>query len=211
MRIDAFFYRILFGLAWVLTHVICRLEVSGQEHIPQQGPLLVVSNHLSWYDPFLLGILFPRRLWFYTKTEIFSWPLIGQLARMTGQIPVARGSADRLALERALGYLREGRALVIFPEGTVERQEQMISAHTGVAMLALRSKATLLPIAHTGTRRLFRREGGWFPRITVHIGEAYTPTLPEGTPRKVGFQIVTADIMKRIADMMPDEARGVYR
>ena len=119
--------------------------------------------------------------------------------------------SDRAALEKALKYLSEGRAVVVFPEGTVERQEKMISAHTGVAMLALRSGATLLPVAHTGTRRVLRRDRGWFPRVNVQIGRPYVPALPEVIARKVALQEMTQDIMKHIAEMLPVEQRGVYR
>ncbi len=211
MKLGDLFYTWMRTLFRVFTFLICRYQVSGQASIPQSGPLLVVSNHLSWYDPFLLALIFPRRLWFYTKIEVFSWPIVGWLARITGQIPVQRGVADRVALERALASLREGKALVIFPEGTVERQEQMIAAHTGVAMLALRSGATMLPVAHAGTRRVLRLSGGWRPRVTVHIGEPYVPTLPAGMSRKVGLQVITNDSMQRIAEMMPLELRGVYK
>ncbi len=211
MRSGAVIYALLHLLASGFTRLICRYRVSGLEHVPRSGPLLVVSNHLSWYDPFLLGVLFPRRLWFYTKVEVFDWPLIGWLARRTGQIPVQRGAADRVAIEHALAALREGKALVIFPEGTVERQEQMIAAHTGVAMLALRSGATLIPVAHAGTRRVLRFRGSWLPLVTVCIGEPYTPVLPPGMSRKMGLQLITDESMRRIAEMMPAEARGIYQ
>ncbi len=141
---------------------------------------------------------------------MFSWPVVGWLCKVTGQIPVHRGESDRAALEKTLTYLREGKALIFFPEGTVERQEQMIAAHTGVAMLALRSGATLLPVAHTGTRRILRRGRGWFPRVTVKIGKPYVPVLPEGVARKAGLQAITQEVMQHIAEMLPVEQRGIY-
>jgi 1-acyl-sn-glycerol-3-phosphate acyltransferase len=158
----------------------------------------------------LAGVL-PRRAWFFAKEEVFRWPLVGWLCRLTGQIPVHRGESDRVALEKALAYLREGRALIVFPEGTVERQEQMIAAHTGVAMLALRSGAVVLPIAHTGTRRVLRSLRAWPPRVNIQIGEPYTPALPEGMARKASLQVVTQEVMVHIAGMLPPERRGVYR
>jgi len=194
----------------IITRLICRYRVYGLERVPESGPLLIVANHLSWYDPLLIGVVLRRRVWFFTKAELFRWPAIGKACRATEQIPVRRGESDRAALEKGLIYLREERALGIFPEGTVERQNVMTPALTGVAMLAIRSGATVLPVAHVGTRKVLRSPRDWFPRVTVHIGEPFIPTLPAGVPRKAGLQKVTDDIMLRIATMLPPENRGVY-
>ncbi len=86
----------------------------------------------------------------------------------------------------------------------------MIPALTGVALLAIRSGATVLPVAHTGTHKVLRSPLYWFPRVTIMIGEPYVPVLPAGVPRKVGLQQVTDEMMFRIADMLPPECRGVY-
>lgn len=203
-------YRILKPLVWLLTHIICRCRVFGRENIPHEGPVLIVANHLLWYDPLLIGILFPRRLWFMAKIEIFRLPLVGLACRLTGQIPVNRGESDRSALEQALEYLRQGRAVTIFPEGAVAQHERLLAAHTGVAMLALRSGAPILPIAHSGTRRIFVGRRAWLPRVTVRIGKPYVPRIPEGVSRKAALRMVTEDLMLRIAQMLPPEDRGEY-
>ncbi len=204
------FYALLRPLAWLLTHLVCRYRVSGRERVPLSGPLLVAANHLSWYDPIILALVLPRRVWFFAKIEVFRWPIVGWLCRLTGQIPVHRGEGDRAALEKALAYLREGKALIVFPEGTVERQEQMIAAHTGMAMLAVRSGATILPVGHTGTRRILRSLRSWFPPVAIHIGEPLVPVMPEGVAHKSGLQVITQDVMMRISGMLPQECRGVY-
>jgi 1-acyl-sn-glycerol-3-phosphate acyltransferase len=198
------------NLAYLLAHLVCRYRVNGREHVPASGAVLIVANHLSWFDPLLLSIIFPRRIWYFAKIQVFNWPIVGWLCRVTGQIPVHRGEGDRAALERAIVYLRAGKVIVFFPEGTVERQEQMIVAHTGVAMLALHSGAALLPVAHSGTRRVLRCGRGWFPRVDIQIGVPYIPTIPEGVTRKAGLQLITQEVMERIAEMLPAERRGVY-
>jgi 1-acyl-sn-glycerol-3-phosphate acyltransferase len=204
-------YWIAWNISWFFTHVVCRYHVRGVENMPPSGPLLIVANHLSWYDPFLIGVILPRRLWFCAKVELFSWPLFGWACKQTGQIPVRRGKSDRASLEKALAYLREGKAVVIFPEGKVEKHGRMIEAHTGIAMLALRSGAKLLPIAHTGLRpRLF----GWlnyiFPRGSVRIGMPFTPQIPTSLSHREVLRFITQDVMERIASMLPSEQRGIY-
>lgn len=203
-------YNFLRAALRLLTHLICRYRVYGLERVPENGPLLIVANHLSWYDPILLGVALRRRVWFFTKSEIFRWPIIGNASKATGQIPVRRGESDRAALEKGLAYLKEGKALGIFPEGTVERKTTMIPALTGVGMLAIRSGAPVLPIAHAGTRKVLRSPRWWFPRVTITIGEPFVPVVPTGVPRKVSLQRVTDEMMLRIARMLPPENRGVY-
>lgn len=210
-KVSSFVYWAARGLAWLLVRLVCRCRFSGREHVPRTGALLVVANHLSWFDPILLSLVTSRRVWFFAKEEVFRWPVVGWLCTVTGQIPVHRGEGDRTALERALAYLGEGRAIVFFPEGTVERQEKMIAAHPGVAMLAMRSGATLLPIAHMGTRRVLRPGRGWFPRVQVTVGLPYKPALQTGTARKAGLQEITREVMLHIAEMLPTAQRGVYQ
>ena len=204
-------YRFFRVSLWLVTHLICRYRVNGLENVPE-GSLLIVANHLSWYDPILLGVILPRRVWFFTKAEIFRWPIAGAVCKATGQIPVHRGASDRAALEKSLEYLREGKALVVFPEGTVERKEQMIAAHTGAAMLALRTGVIILPIAHTGTRRILRSlRTSWLPRVNIQIGTPFVPINSEGVPRKAELKAVTQQIMESIAELLPPESRGVYK
>jgi 1-acyl-sn-glycerol-3-phosphate acyltransferase len=158
----------------------------------------------------LIGVVLQRRDWFFTKIEIFHWPIVGLLCRLTGQIPVNRGARDRETLDKGLAYLREGKALVVFPEGIVERQERMITAYTGTAMLAVRTGVSVLPIAHYGTRRVLRSFRIWFPNVDIEIGKPYVPLLPSGVSRKAGLQFITEDMMTRMAEMLPEEQRGLY-
>ena len=204
-------YHTLHPVARLLIFLVCRVSVRGTEHVPMNGPLLLVSNHLSWFDPILVAGLLPRRTWFFAKQEIFSWPIVSWLVRRTGQIPVHRGKRDRAALEQALTYLQEQHTLLIFPEGTVARQEQLLEAYTGGAMLALRTGTTVLPVALSGSRRILRPGSGWRPYVTVQFGEPYVPAVPTGLTRKEGLRTITQEMMQRIATMLPPEQRGAYR
>jgi|SRR5579875_636644 1-acyl-sn-glycerol-3-phosphate acyltransferase len=203
-------YSFLHRFFWVVTHLACRYEIYGRDRVPVDGSLLIVANHPSWYDPMLLGVIVPRRVWFFAKSEIFRWPLVGLLCHITGQIPVRRGESDRVALEKGLVYLKEGRAVVVFPEGAVERGGRMMPARAGAAMLAIRSGTTVLPVANIGTRPVLRSLRHFFPRVQVQIGEPFVPKLPEGVSRKAGLQMLTHDIMTRIAEMLPPEQQGIY-
>ena len=203
-------YSALRAAFWVLTHVVCRYHVKGREYVPLKGPLLIIANHVSWYDPILMGVVLPRRVWFFTKIEIFRWPIVGLLCRLTGQIPVKRGAHDHAAIEKGLAYLREGKAVVIFPEGAVEKQGRMMSAHTGTAMLAVRTGVPVLPIALCGTRRILRSLRIWLPDVYVEIGKSFVPLLPPGVSHKAGLQAIAEDMMTRIAEMLPVEQRGSY-
>jgi len=79
-----------------------------------------------------------------------------------------------------------------------------------MAMLAVRTGATVLPVGHTGTRRILHSLHSWFPPVTIHIGEPLVPAMPEGVAHKSALQMITQDVMLRIAGMLPPECRGVY-
>src|SRR5437899_2343842 len=99
VKFDTMLYWMVRAGCWLVLHLVSRPKVSGQEFMPRTGPLLIVANHLSWFDPLLLGSIFPRRLWFLTKRELFNWPIVGWISQVTGQIPVRRGKGNRAALE----------------------------------------------------------------------------------------------------------------
>lgn len=192
------------GLA-VLTDA--RLE--GEERIPRSGPLLVVANHVSLTDPPLLAALFPRRLAFLAKEELFHPALWGWAFRAAGMIPVRRGRPERGVLEEALGVLRAGGALAVFPEGRRSRDGVLLPAEPGVGLLAVRSGALVLPVAVLGTEGL-DRPAGWLgrPRLVVRCGHPYRPTAP--APGTTGYRAVADEAMRQIAPLLPPERRGPY-
>ena len=128
-------------------------KVVGCENVPPSGPLIIVANHQSNFDPPLLGAIIPRRIWFLAKDAIFKGPIAYWFLRSYGAFPLNRDQADIRAFRWVLEQLEQGDAVVIFPEGT-RSKGALQKAHPGVVRLALKAQAPLLPVGITGTERL---------------------------------------------------------
>ncbi len=192
------------------------MRIEGLENIPKSGPALLISNHLHNVDPILLYAVLIRPGRFMAKKEVFSVPVIGWLAKFFAAFPVDRGNADRAALRLAEKHLANGKIVGIFPEGTRSPDATMQEAYPGVAMIAVRSGAPILPVAIFGTERIpFNGKKGrgqtWRrPRVIVRIGPTFN--LPETPPgqRRPGLPAVTNLMMTEVARLLPPEYRGVY-
>ena len=138
----------LYHVARVVLEAVClsalRLESSGRENVPLEGPLIVASNHVSYVDPVALGVSFPRPIWYMAKVELFRVPVLGPLISALNAYPVDRGKGDIAAIKASVRMLREGKAIGIFPEGTRNLTGE-VKPHTGVALLASLSGAPVLP------------------------------------------------------------------
>lgn len=191
---------------WLLT----RLEVTGVENVPAQGGLMVITNHVSFLDPPLLGMVIPRHIWWMSKIENWDNRILGTILTLYGAFPVQRGEVDRKALTRAMGILRGGGVLGIAPEGTRSRTWQLARAKPGAARLALHTGATILPVGIAGTQLA---RSAWpklrRPAITLRIGRPFT--LEASRPLSKERQQELADqMMYRIAELLPPSYRGVY-
>lgn len=192
------------------------MRIEGLENIPKSGPALLISNHLHNFDPILLYAVLIRPGRFMAKKEVFSVPVIGWLTKFFDGFPVDRGSADRAALRLAEQHLANGKIVGIFPEGTRSPDATMQDAYPGVAMIAVRSGAPILPVAIFGTESMpFNGKKGrshsWRrPRVIVRIGHTFN--LPETQPgqRRPGLPAVTQIMMTEVARLLPPEYRGVY-
>ncbi|GIX06232.1 MAG: 1-acyl-sn-glycerol-3-phosphate acyltransferase [Candidatus Poribacteria bacterium] len=147
---------------------ICNPRIWGFERIPLEGPLIVAANHASYLDPILLGALIPREIHFMAQHRLF-WGPLGWLIRKYNAFPVRRGEADLSALRHAIGVLRQGGALLIFPEGTRGTGEELLEARKGIGFLATRTGAPVLPVLLNGTHRVLGRQHRWIHRAQVDI------------------------------------------
>lgn len=169
-------YRACQSSANALSRLLWGIRIEGLENVPREGALLVTANHRSNLDPPLLGAVLPREVGYAAKKELFEVPGLGALIRALNAIPVNRSNMAPSTLRRFESWLGEGKALLIFPEGTRQRSGLLGEAKAGVGLLVERFRVPVLPIWIEGTESPFRnvfRRG----RVRVVIGSPYT--LPE--------------------------------
>lgn len=156
-----------------MLHVYFRGRIYGAENVPQQGPLVVVSNHASDFDPPILSSCMKRPVAFMAKEELFEIPILKKAIVLYGAYPVKRGMADRSAIRSALSYLEQGWATGVFLQGTRTADGRITEPKLGAALIAAKAKAPLLPVSLWGTSEISRK-GSSVPRsvpLTVRIGE----------------------------------------
>jgi len=137
--------------------LIFRIKIHGRENCPNEGAVIVAINHKSFWDAVLIAGFMPRQLTFMAKKELFDVPLLGAIIQWAGAFPVARGTGDIGAIKAALSALKAGKALGIFPEGTRIKGNQPHSAKAGVAFIAEKTGAPILPVAIRGGYRIFSK------------------------------------------------------
>jgi 1-acyl-sn-glycerol-3-phosphate acyltransferase len=136
--------------------VFYRWQVIGSEHIPKEGPVILCANHISNWDPPLLGSGIERQVHFMAKEVLFKIPVVSFFIRSFGTYPVKRGAGDRAAIRASLQMLSEGKIIGIFPEGTRSRTGELGQGMNGASMFALKSDAVVIPVAIIGPFKLFR-------------------------------------------------------
>ena len=211
-RLSSMIYHVTTAALRVVLFIFARWTVVGAERLPKDGPLILVANHVHLLDPPLVGACSPRRVRPMAKRELFETPLVGWYFWAYGAFPVRRFSGDMGALRVARNYLRNGEAVLMFPEGTRSRTG-MRAALPGAAMVALLSQSPIVPVAIEGSdiklpkvffQWIWRRR----PQITVTFGEPFElGDLPsDGHAAAVGTDMM----MRRVAALLPEEMHGVY-
>ena len=149
-----------------------RGRVYGSDQVPQHGPLVIVANHASDFDPPLVSCSVRRPVSYMAKEELFRVPVLSSAIRLYGAYPVKRGSADRSAIRAAITQLNQGWAVGIFLSGTRTDDGRIPEAKLGAALIAAKTGAPLLPLSLWGTDQIFAK-GSLIPRpvpITIRIG-----------------------------------------
>ncbi len=172
----------------------------------------MVANHQSNLDPALISVSLGRRPWFLAKHTLFENPVTAWFLRAYGAYPLNRSGVDIKAYKWALDIMSKGQVLVLFPEG-VRSPGGLSKGKPGVAQLALKSQLAILPIAITGTEKLGSVLRVFYPtgNLEVKIGRVFSLPGVEGKITKEVLESFTDMIMLRIADLLPDTYRGVYK
>ena len=197
------FYASMRVLAVAIMRAMFRLEGTGMEHVPAQGPVLLVSNHSSVLDPPLVGGVCPRQLTFLAKAELFAIPGFGRLIHALNARPVRREGADAAALRVALRALEQGGALLVFPEGTRGPEGELREPKPGAALLAVLSGAPVVPVFVRGSGQAWPR-GRRVPRpakVRVAFGRPLRFPRPAGGDKKEYYDSVSRSMMAAIAQL----------
>ncbi len=194
------------------TDILCRIDKRDLVKIPKQGPLILVTNHISSLEvPLLFVHLQPRKMIGLAKIETWNNKFMGWLFNLWDAIPVRRGEADLDAIRACLNVLREGNILAIAPEGTRSYSGHLLKAQPGIVLIALHSGAPIIPMAHWGgegfngnLKKLKRTE------FNIHVGRQF---ILDAKGKRVDSEIrqkMADEIMMQIACLMPEKYRGEY-
>ena len=204
-------YRLIWGMGRVLLRLLIRMDVSGEENVPESGPLILAPNHLHVLDIPVAFVVIPRRPTVFMadkwRSRVGGWIM----KLMANTIFVARGEADRQALAKSLQALKGGEMLAISPEGTRSRTGGLLQGKNGTMYLASRSGAPILPYVAWGQEKAM---GAWahLRRPDVHVRIAPLMRLPVDAARahNEDLDAYTDELMLTLARMLPPEHRGVY-
>lgn len=145
----------------------------GGANIPRSGGVILAPNHISYADPPAVGCAMSRQVHFMAKEELFKPALMGKIITAVGSFPVKRATADRKAIRQALGLLKSGEVVCIFPEGTRGTGGVLQEAELGIGLIALKSGVPVVPVAVIGTDRILPSDGSRPKRhkVIIEYGE----------------------------------------
>ncbi|MGQ0604918.1 MAG: lysophospholipid acyltransferase family protein [Anaerolineales bacterium] len=205
-------------LRWLINHIgwrfLARVDTSritGLEHLPRTGPAILMINHIAFLDPVVVLGNLPRNVVPLAKAEVHNLPIWGFFTRLWDVIPVHRGELDRKALEHSLAVLAAGEVILIAPEA--HRHAAMEQAREGVAYLAHKSGAPVVPVAVFSTPGYPTLVGPWNahkPGAYFHLGKPFRYKPVTGRLPRERLRLMTDEAMYVLARMLPEQRRGYY-
>ena len=190
------FYNIATALVRAYLRVIFKVTVEGE--VPESGAYILCSNHTSYYDPVVVAAFCGRRLSFMAKKELFKNKLFGFLIKKCGAFPVDRSKADIGAVKKSLSILKNGGAMLMFPEGTRVKEGDSSAAKAGMVMFSHKTSAPIIPVGVKSDFKLFSK---------LHITYGKPITLSEYDGKKLSSEEmadIAADILSEIKAIAKD-------
>lgn len=160
-------------LSYILFNFTSGIKVFGKENIPSKGPYIIISNHQSIIDPFVLMNIFPEKINFLAAAYLFRIPIVGLMLYLGGALPINSKKSDIKSLRNTMRFLKKGKVIGIFPEGKVSLDGKLQRFKQGFAYIALKTQVPIVPVAISGTRDVLP-VGQYLPRrgnIFVNIGQ----------------------------------------
>ncbi|MDZ7794819.1 MAG: lysophospholipid acyltransferase family protein [Spirochaetia bacterium] len=195
-----------------LLHMLCRITKEGVDAVPDEGPLIVVTNHINFLEvPLIYTHLYPRPSSSLVKAETWENPVLGRLANLWSGIPLTRRATDFTALRSAEARLKEGQLLYVAPEGTRSYTGLLQRGNPGVVTLALRSGATIVPVVHFGGERFWHNAKRLRRTpVSLRAGRPFRIKVPSGGVNRRLRQEIVDEVMTYMASLLPEDYRGHY-
>lgn len=194
-------YNIFYNLAKLLARMIFSMRVIHQERMVESGPLLIAVNHSSFFDPPLAGICSERGVYYLARKTLLKWPFFGPLFPAMNVIPVERDGNDMSALREVIKKVKDGNAVLLFPEGTRSVDGNLQPARAGIGLIIAKTGAPVLPMRIFGAYEAFPKNARRFQlsQITVVIGEPiyFSEEEISHTSRET-YQVLSNRVMEAI-------------
>lgn len=203
------FCRFLFRVYFRLYH---RGRIRNADRLPDTGAFILAGNHVSFLDPPFFGLCCRRAAYYLARDTLFRNPVAGWILRSWNCVPIKREGGDIAAMRTVLRLLGEGKAVVMFPEGTRSADGRLQEARAGIGMIVAKAGVPIVPMRIWGTDRALPR-GASLPRparVTVAFGEPFTYPLPanfeqlRGEELKAVYGEIGREVMRRIAALQCD-------
>lgn len=199
-------YQILRPILWILGKIFFKLRIINLKNLPAFGGIIIASNHVSHLDPPLLGtIVFKRDVFFMARASLFKSPIFGLILRMSHAFPIDTKSTGRIdGIKKAKKFLKKGRAVVMFPEGTRSVSGKLQKGKPGIGFLVLSMGVPVVPMHIDGTFKALPKGSKMIKRsnITIKAGKPLYFEEFYGLPKtKETYQKVVEKIMDAIREL----------
>jgi len=197
-------YRFIQFTIRIFFKIIYRIEEKNRELIPKKGGFILCSNHISYLDPVIIGIYFPRYIFFMAKIEIFKSRLLTVLVKFYNAFPVNRNSFDRKTIRDSINIIKSGEVLGVFPQGTRYPDGYIGEGKKGIGMISTMAGCPIVPMAISGTNKIIKKPHKriFFPKVKINYGKAIdTKAIKDKYNSKQAIKIIVDKTMNSIREL----------